>query len=451
MSGILGIDVNNHCWEEIADAVGVLQLRGDEWGGFAVIQGEKIKREADRGKITPLLEREGLKLIDPQTAIFHVNQSPYNPQPAWIEEGVMGPIALAFDGKIINKEELRQKSPYLVGSEAGIVARLVAAGKDPLDGLNNVYQNVKGPFSLVLLTLNGIFAARDLLGIRPMILGRFFNGDKVGCAVASESAALEHIGMELIRDVRPGEIIAIEANGFKTIKQFPDAHLAICSFEYGYWARPSSVIEDIWVGEARVNAGKRLSCHTSEADIVSGFPMSGNASAEGFHQGSGIIYQSIFDYNAEPGGRSFLPFSSAVRARRAKNKLLIMPWAVKGKKLIIADDSIVEGNQTLARISALKRAGAAEIHLRIETPPIKYSCPFDVTPRGSLLATSHTIEEMRKILRVDTLVFNTVEDFAEAILSAQSDKRRAESPLKMENLCLGCFTGKFPKYPNLYV
>lgn len=449
MSGILGIDVNKSCWEEIADAVGVLQPRGDEWGGFAVIQGEKIKREADRGKITPLLEREEAKLIDPKTAIFHVNQNPNNPQPAWIEESAMGPIALAFDGKIINKKELRQKSPYLVGSEAGIVARLVAAGNDPLDGLNNVYQNVKGPFSLVLLTLNGIFAARDLLGVRPMILSRFFNGDKVGCAVASESAALEHIGMELIRDVRPGEIIAIEVNGFKTAKQFTEANLAICSFEYGYWARPSSIIEGIWAGEARTNAGKKLAYDIPKADIISSFPMSGNASAEGLHQGSGINYQSIFDYNAEPGGRSFLPFSSAVRARRAKNKLLIMPWAVKGKRLIIADDSVVEGNQTLARISAIKRAGAVEIHLRIETPPIKYPCPFDVTPRGSLLATNHTIEEMRKILRVDTLAFNTVENFVEAIISAQSEKRKVEDPLRPANICLGCFTGEFPKYPNL--
>ncbi|MFH1575483.1 MAG: hypothetical protein ABIB55_00885 [Candidatus Nealsonbacteria bacterium] len=446
MSGILGIDVNKPCWQEITDAIGALQPRGDEWGGFGVIQGEKIKREADRGKITPLLEREGLKLLDPKKAIFHVNQSPNNPQPAWVEEGAIGPIALAFDGKIINKKELRQKSPYLVGSEAGIVARLVAAGNDPLDGLNNIYQNVKGPFSLVLLTLNGIFAARDLLGVRPMISGRFFNGDNVGCAVASESVCLEHMGMELIRDVRPGEIIEIEANGFKTIKQFTEANLTICSFEYGYWARPSSIIEGVWVGEARSNAGKKLAVDIPEADVVSSFPMSGNAVAEGLHHGSGVNYQSIFDYNAEPGGRSFLPFSSTLRARRAKNKLLIMPWAIKGKRIVIADDSIVEGNQTLARISAIKRAGAVEIHLRIETPPIKYPCPFDLTPRGSLLAANHTVEEMKKILRVDTLVFNRVEDFVEAIVSAQSEKRKTENPLKPANMCIGCFTGEFPKY-----
>lgn len=446
MSGIMGIDFDKSCWGDVTDAVSVLQPRGDEWGGFAALQNGKIKREADRGKIKPLLDREGPKLSDPKTAIFHVNQSPNNPQPAWIEDSPMGPIALAFDGKITNKKELRRQSPYLVGSEAGIVARLVAAGSNPVEGLNNVYQNVKGPFSLVLLTLNGIFAARDLMGIRPMVLSRFFSSDRGGCAVASESACLEHVGMDLIRDVRPGEIISVEANGFKTIKQFPEANLKICSFEYGYWARPSSIIEGVWVGEARVNAGKKLSGAIPQADIVSSFPMSGNASAEGLHQATGIKYQSIFDYNAEPGGRSFLPFSSELRARRAKNKLLIMPWAIKGRKIIIVDDSVVEGNQTLSRISAIKRVGAVEIHLRIETPPIKYPCPFDVTPRGSLLAANHTVEEMRKILRVDTLSFNTVDDFVDAIISAQDGKRKAEEPIKRANICLGCFTGEFPEY-----
>ncbi len=446
MSGVFGIDVDRNCWEEVMAAMGIIQPRGDEWGGFATIQGEEIIREAEKGKITSLLEREGLKLKDPQRIIAHVNQSPKNPQPAKIEETDMGPIALAFDGKITNKDELRKKSAYLVGSEAGIMARLVAAGRNPIEGLENVYQNVKGPFCLVLLTREGIFAARDVLGIRPMIAGRFFGNEKIGCAVASESVCLEHIGMELIRDIKPGEIVAIEPGGFKTIKQITSPGLMICGFEYAYWARPSTIIEDIWVGEARRNAGKKLAPSCPDADIVSSFPMSGNSTAEGLHQALKIAYQSIFDFNIEAGGRSFLPFSSVKRAKRAKNKLLIMPWAVKGKRIILVDDSIVEGNQTLARIFMVKKTGAEEVHLRIETPPMKYPCPFDVTPRGELLAANHTLEEMRKVLGVKTLGFNTVEDIADAIISAQSEKRKKENPIKIENVCLGCFTGEFPKY-----
>jgi amidophosphoribosyltransferase len=449
MSGVLGIDVNKKCWEEVIKAMELIQPRGDAWGGYATFQDNEIFREADKGKIKLLLEREGWRLKEPQRIIAHVNQSPKNPQPARIEETEMGPIALAFDGKIINRDELRKKSSYLVGSEAGIMARLVAAGKNPLEGLKNVYQNVKGPYSLVLLTTEGIFAARDVLGIRPIISSRFFGNDKIGCAVASESSCLEHIGMELIRDIRPGEIVAIEPGGFKTIERISGPGLKICGFEYGYWARPSSIIEDVWVGEVRRNAGKKLASTCPEADMVSSFPMSGNTAAEGLHQALGINYQSIYDYNTEAGGRSFLPFSSIERAKRAEDKLLILSWAIKGKRIIMVDDSIVEGNQALARIFKVKSAGAEEIHLRIETPPMKYRCPFDITPRGELLAANHTIEEMRKILGVKTLAFNTIEDFADVIISIQSEKRKAENPIKIENICLGCFTGEFPKYPDL--
>lgn len=189
---------------------------------------------------------------------------------------------------------------------------------------------------------------------------------------------------------------------------------------------------------------KKLAPSCPEADIVSGFSMSGNSAAEGLQQALGIDYQSIFDFNLEAGGRSFLPFSSAKRAKRARNKLLIMPWAVKGKRIIMVDDSIVEGNQLLARIFDIKEAGAEEVHLRIATPPMKYPCPFDITPRGELLAASHTIKEMGKILGVKTLGFNTVEDFADSIIAAQKEK--TENPIAIRNLCLGCFTGEFPKY-----
>ena len=443
MSGVLGIAVNKNCWEDAITAMGILQPRGDEWGGFATIQGKELVREAAKGKITPILEAEGLKLKDPQKIIAHVNQSPKNPQPARIEELEMGPIALAFDGKIINKDELKNRFPHLIGSEAGIIARLVGARNDPVEGLKNVFQNIKGPFSLVLLTLEGIFAARDVLGIRPLISGRFFGNDKIGCAVASESICLQHIGMELIRDIRPGEIIAIDHQGFKVLERIPGPGLVICSFEYGYWARPSSIIEGIWVGQTRRNSGRKLALNCPEADFVSGFPMSGNASAEGLQQALKIEYQSIFDFNFESGGRSFVSFSRAKRAKRARNKLLLMPWAIKGKRIIMVDDSIVEGNQLLARIHGIKEAGAEETHLRIATPPMKYPCPFDVTPRGELLAAKNSIGEIRKILGVKTLEFSKVEDFADSIISAQEEK---EDPLTVDNLCLGCFTGEFPGY-----
>ncbi len=446
MSGVLGMDVNKNCWEEMTDAIGIIQSRGDEWGGFATIQGKEIIREADRGQITPFLKEEGLKLKHPQKIISHVSQ--HNPQPARIEETKMGPIAVAFDGKITNRNELQEKSSYLVGSDVSIFTRIIASADNPLEGLKRVYQTIKGPFSLVLLTMEGVFAARDVLGIRPLIAGRFFGEEKMGCAVASESASLEHVGMELIRDIRPGEIVSVGVSGFKTLEQIFSPGLKICSFEYGYWARPSSVIEDIWVGESRNVAGRKLASYCPEVDIVSSFPMSGNSMAEGLHQALGIPYQSIFDFNIAAGGRSFLPFKSEKRAKRARNKLLIMPWAVKNKKVLIGDDSVVEGNQSTARVHIIKKAGAEEVHLAIETPQIKYPCPFDITRRGELMAATHSIDEMRKVLGVKSLTFNSVEDFVDAIISVQSSKRKEENPIKPENLCLGCFTGEYPKYPS---
>ncbi len=446
MSGVIAINLNGDIpLEDIANAAGILQPRGDEWGGVAVRKDGQIERYASQGKIRPLFEREHETLLHAKQLIIHVNQSPRNPQPAWIEETDMGPIALAFDGKITNKEEIRQLSPYLIGSEAGIIARIVGAAPDPVTGIENIFQTAKGPFCLVLLTRDGIYAARDTIGIRPMVLGRLL-GETFGCGVASESICLEHLGMDMVRDVRPGEIIEINPEGFKVRKTIPGAHLSICSFEYGYWARGSSIIEEVSVRDVRYEAGRELAAACPEADMISSFPMSGNLTAEGLHKASGIPFESVYDYNTEAGGRSFLPYDSRLRRERAKNKLLPMSAAIKGKKIIMVDDSIVEGNQTMSRIYKLRSAGAQEVYMAVETPPIKYPCPFDITPRGALFAATHSTEEMQKKLGLKKLWFNTVESFARAILSMQSERRKTENPLKQENLCMGCFTGEFPRY-----
>jgi amidophosphoribosyltransferase len=446
MSGILGLNLSGDVHlDDIASAAGIMQPRGDEWGGVAVNKNGTINRYASQGKITPVFTREHENLAGSKQFIVQVNQSPKNPQPAWIEETDMGSIALAFDGKIMNKQEIRQKSPYLIGSEAGIMIRLVGAASNPLEGIESVFNTIKGPFCLLLLTREGIYVARDKLGIRPIQLGRIM-GENAGCGVSSESICLEHIGMNLIRDVRPGEIIEIQPEGFRVLKTVPGAHLCICSFEYGYWARGSSRIEDVWVRDVRYQAGKELAKDCPEADMISSFPMSGNLTAEGLHLATEIPYQSVYDYNIEAGGRSFLPFDSRIRRSRARNKLLPITTAITNSTIIMVDDSIVEGNQTRERIYKLRNAGAKEIYMAVETPPIKYPCPFDITPRGTLLAAKHSLEEMQKLLGLKKLWFNSVEAFANSILSMQSEKRKAEDPLKLENICLGCFTGEFPRY-----
>ncbi|MFC1630036.1 amidophosphoribosyltransferase [Patescibacteria group bacterium] len=445
MSGVFGITQPEDCLEALKLGAPILQNRGDDCAGFSLQREGTIQAiPPQRSKMVTFLEAELPRVSPAETAIAHTSQR--DPQPVTIELTRMGPISVAFDGKIVNRDELQEKSSYLVGEDAGIIARLIASAKDPLLGIRNVFRNVKGPFCLTLLTPEGLFAARDVLGIRPFILGRRVGDGEVGCAVASESAALSHIGMETIRDVRPGEIVHITPTGFTTVEQRESPGLIFCCFEHAYWARPASVIEGIPVGLSRHNAGRKLAPGSPIPDIVAGLPMSGNTAAEGLAQELGVPLRTIFEYNTEAGGRSFLPLSSEVRSTRARNKLLIMIWSVKGLIVIIVDDSIVEGRQTLARMHLVRMAGAKETHLAIETPPMRFSCPFDITTRGELMAATSTEEEMAKRLGVKTLRFNTTPSFVSALIASQTEERKAKDPIEKANICTGCFTGEFPEY-----
>ncbi len=295
MSGVFGITQSQDCLEEIQRGAPLLQHRGDDWGGLTILKRGEIQAiPPRRGKLKRLLIEEGprirVSMGEVHTAIAHTSQR--DPQPVTIEGTKMGSISVAFDGKVTNREELQEKSSYLVGTDTEIIARLIVSGKNPESGIKKVYQNVEGPFSLTLLTPDGLFAARDTRGIRPLAVGRFFGDEKIGCAVASESIAFEHVGMERIRDVRPGEIIEITPTGFRTLEQIDSPGLIICVFEYAYWARPSSVIEDIPVGLSRHNAGRALASSCPKADIIASFPMSGNTAAEGLAEASGIPYRS---------------------------------------------------------------------------------------------------------------------------------------------------------------
>lgn len=466
MSGILGLSLNTSCLEDVKRSAPLQQHLGDEWGGFSIIENNKILTKIEkRAKIKLLLDREELRIKEAQAKRIIVSTSRKDPQPVTIEDTPLGPISLIWSGKITNREELQKKSPYLVGTDGEIYIRLIAEGRNPLEGLKNIYDKAKGPFCLNLFTRDGIFAARDRLGIGSLISGRFLEEEKIGCGVACESIPLEHIGMEIERDIRPAEIIEIGEKGFRVLENMGSPGLIICGFIFGYWARPSSIIENIWIGLSRYVAGMKLGPFCPEVDIIADFPMSGITAGQGLSYTTGIPYRAVFDYNSEAGGRSFLPYDIEVRTGRAKDKLLVMKWAVKdfskidwtqiqcldldeinGAIVAIVDDSIVEGNQTIARINTIKRAGAKETHLLIETPEMKYPCPFDVTKRGALLAAIHSNEERRKILGVKTLTHNSVSDYALSIIPIQSKERHEKNPITIKNICLGCFTGEFPKY-----
>ena len=446
MCGVFGIALQKDCFEELKWGTSHLQLRGEEFGGFSIFWHDTIRTEIGRGWIRHLFERKEAENSEVRTgkmAIGHVSLQ--DPQPVTIRDSKIGSFSLVFNGRIANRNELQQRSSHLVGSDAEVLARLIAEGNDCLDGLENICRVVQGAFSLVLLSPEGVFACRDPFGFKPLVLGK----SMVGCAVASESESLNQIGMDRIRDVRPGEIVQIDTEGFSTLKQMPSERFAICAYEYGFLARPSSIIEDVPVGKARYIMGIKLAqCDDIEADIVAAIPLSGISAAEGYHGASRIPFQNVFEYNPFVG-RGSTALSQQEGMNRVKAKLSPIPWAAMDKIIVLVDDSSILGRHRV-KIYSLISSRPKEVHFRLACPPVKAPCPFDLLHRtpGALPAATSTVEEMRKRLGVKSLRFNTVEDFVESIIEAQGDIRKARSPLKAEDFCLGCFTGEYPISPH---
>lgn len=461
MAGLFGVSLNRDCWEELKWGTSLLQpTRGDGGGGFSILNKGKIQRETTTGLVRPLFEEKGRKdpaIKEGQMAIGGVWIR--NEQPILREEPGQEPFSIAGNVKIANREEIRERFPYLGGSDLEICAGLASQGKDPVKRLENIFQNVKGRFCLAMLTPDGVFACRDPLGFKPLAIGR--NKKEGGCAVATESVVLSEIGMERIRDVQRGEIIEIDPTGFKRLKQIlpeknPDRS-AFCGFEYGYYAGPASIFEDIEIGWARFNQGVTLAKkYGIEADIASPFLLSGEQACEGYEFASGIPLVSVWQYNSQ-FGRSFLEMLADIRKVKGKGKLLPIEWVIRRfKRIIMVDDSIVEANQLMTRlfrISALLRKFHPELieeeeiplHLRIACPPKIKACPLEVPLRQTenLFAANNTKEEMRRKLGVATLEFNTVEDYLKSIEEAQSEEKKKENPLKPEEeICMCCFTGE---------
>lgn len=444
--GIFGINCRESCFKHLEKGAFHIQSRGQKYGGFSVVVDNKLITETEPGLIKPIFEDKKTKnsnLLESNTGIAHV--SLLDPQPVKIISQNFGPFSLALNGRIINRDELLRKlgnPPLFSGSDAEILAILVAKGKDCIDGIENIFRLAKGAYSLAVLTPEGIFAVRDPLGFKPLILGKNLEG----CAFSSESPGLEKIGMQLIRDVRPGEIDVIEKQGFKTLKKFEGSRKALCPFEYSYFARESSLIEGIYIKDTRHNTGRALAENDDvEAHLVSPIPFSGNAHAEGYEIASSLSFISIFEYYRY-SDRSWTPETQKTSDEIAEEKLLINETAIKDKIIVLVDDSIFGATQIRDWIFKLLDNGAREVHVRIAVPPVRYPCIFDFPNRVNkkLIAVDHTEEEIRKIIGAKTLKFNTLETFLNAIISAQGEEVGAKNSLKPKDFCTYCFTGISP-------
>ena len=426
-------------------ALFALQHRGQEACGIAVNNRGVIRCHKDVGLVGEVFTQEQLDSMHGQMAIGHVRYSTTgdprreNAQPLVITH-VKGNLALAHNGNLVNAGELRRKVEMKGGifrsssDTEVLVYMLVQArlkSRSIEEAVVKTMDVIRGAYSLCIMSARKLIAARDPRGMRPLCMGRI--GEAV--VFASESCALDALGATFVRDVEPGEVIVVGPDGsVQSLRAGQKAQSAICVFEYIYFARPDSVIDGASVELARQEAGKYLSLeHPVGADMVMGVPDSGIPAAIGYAKCSGIPYGVGLIKNRYIG-RTFIQPGQDQRERSVRLKLNALKEAVRDKRVILVDDSIVRGTTCARLIKLVRDAGAREVHLRITAPPFRHPCFFgvDIPAREHLLAHERTVEEMRQIIGADTLGF----------LSTDAVRKIARDC----NLgfCDACFTGEYP-------
>jgi amidophosphoribosyltransferase len=428
-----------------------LQHRGQESAGIATSDGRSILVYKDMGLVSQVFDERSLGALKGHLAVGHCRYSTTggstweNAQPT-LGGHEQSTVALTHNGNLINSAELRDlveaRRAEGFGAEGGELRRgnttdtaLVTAllSDDPDRSLEaaalDVLPRLRGAFCFVFMDEHTLYAARDPQGIRPLVLGRL----ERGWVVASETAALDIVGASLIREVEPGELIAIDENGLRT-QRFAETQRKGCVFEYVYLARPDTTINGRGVHESRVEMGRTLAReHPVEADMVMPTPESGTPAAIGFAQESGIPYGQGLVKNSYVG-RTFIAPSQTIRQLGIRLKLNPLREVIKGKRLVVVDDSIVRGNTQRALVRMLREAGAAEVHVRISSPPVRWPCFYgiDFATRAELIATGIGVDEVRTSIGADSLGYIS----EDGMVAATEQPRSA--------LCTACFTGDYP-------
>jgi amidophosphoribosyltransferase len=422
-------------------ALFALQHRGQESAGIAVSDGEAIKVHTRMGLVSQAFAEADLALLRGHISIGHNRYSttgsskPTNAQPI-IAESAGVTLALAHNGNIINAKalrvELEERGYHLrTTSDSEVIAYQILAspGENWREKIEYALRRIKGAYSMVILTENELIAVRDSFGVRPLCLGTI-NG---GWCIASESCALDHIGAQLVREIDPGEILIIDSHGVQSFKKEGDRK-ALCIFEYIYFARPDSIIQGKLLYPAREAMGRILAEeYPVEADYVMGVPDSATAAGIGYSRASGIPYCECLLKNRYVG-RTFIEPEQRIRELGVQLKFNPLSRIIAGKRLVVVDDSIVRGTTTPRVVSLLRKAGAAEVHLRICAPPIRYPCFFgvDMATKWELIAAKKTVPEIREHLGADSLGYLSLDGLIRAV------------DLPKDIFCLACFTGEYP-------
>ncbi len=418
-----------------------LQHRGQESAGIAVSDGQHVMVQRALGLVSSVFDEPALRSMEGGAAIGHVRYSTTgankwdNAQPVALPRGD-GLVALGHNGNLTNSDALRRKVESL-GHElrATTDSELITAllSHEPgslLDAVCNVMPLLQGAYSIVTLTEHELVAFRDPNGVRPLVIGRL----EGGYVVASETCALDQVGAVLDREVNPGEAVRITANGVESRQALRPVQRALCVFEAIYFARPDSILDGQTVWENRRDMGIVLATESPvEADIVVGLPDSGTPAAIGFAQESGIPYSEAVVRNRYVG-RSFIQPGQELRQLGVKLKFNPLKSIIEGKRLVVVDDSIVRGTTTRKTVDMLKEAGAAEVHLRISSPPITWPCFYgiDMADRDDLIAANMDVAAIAAHVGADSLAY----------LSLDGLQRAMGRPAS--GYCRACFTGEYP-------
>ncbi len=419
-----------------------LQHRGQESAGIAASDGRRILAHRAMGYVADVFHQDELTRLAGQSAIGHVRYSTAgesklaNAQPILID-CAHGQIAICHNGNLVNARELRdalvqQGSIFQTSSDTEVILHLYARSQSPsVEGaLVESLSQIRGAFSLVILTNDSLIAVRDPHGFRPLCLGQL-DGAWIAC---SETCALDLIGATYVREVEPGEILVIDERGLRPVKPFPPSQHAHCIFEHVYFARPDSYVFGESVNEVRTNLGRLLAREApADADVVVPVPDSGVCAATGFAEASGIPMRMGLIRNHYVG-RTFIEPSQSIRHFGVKVKLNPVRSILNGRRVVLVDDSIVRGTTSRKIVRMIKAAGAREVHVRISCPPTISPCFYGIdTPRRSeLIAATHTVAEIAKYIEADSLRYLSME----GLLTSVNAHRAA--------YCTSCYTGKYP-------
>ncbi len=419
-----------------------LQHRGEESAGIVVANGQGMIKQIGMGLVEDVFADADLGRLKGHAAIGHTRYSTTgssllkNAQPLQVEYS-RGSIAIAHNGNLINALLLRDEleahgSIFQTTIDSEVILHLLANPEYAHfeEALVDTLRRIRGAFSLVILREDELVGIRDPNGFRPLCIGTL--GEAT--VLCSETCALDILGAKFVREVEPGEVVIVNRDGMRSIKPFPATTPSHCIFEHVYFARPDSVIFGDSVHQVRQRLGRRLAKeHPADADIVIPVPDSGNSAALGYSLESGIPFEFGFMRNHYVG-RTFIQPRQQTRDFQARVKFNPVSAALKGKRVVVVDDSIVRGTTCKTRLKSIRDAGASEIHMRVSCPPIMHPCFYgiDFPTKNELIARIHTIEEIRTFLEVDTLGFISLEGLLSAVTGPNT------------SYCTACYSGKYP-------